>query len=496
MVAICFELLCGQYAGTAADRTRCDWPPSPHRVFLALVGTAHHAGLRDRCDAALRWLESLGEHPEILCGVVSDEQLVRRIGVFVPGNYMLKEEAREEQGWIIGRKELNTFGVTPSDPRLVFVWPSNTVPPDIEPALNELLAHVSFLGRSESQVRSYLCSEPGDIPALPVKFSTDATATEPMLHLAAIYAGMLDDVEGHWKRETALYEARLEREAARQVKSPRKSKAGSPKTSAERRELPGAPAEEIRPFPEQLPIMYHRLASATAPEQARAEPASGISWVRTVRQVGARPIPLAFAPLLADEIRHRLVGRLRGGLIVAPLPFVDHPHADGGVKGVAFLRDLVNLGGVNQTVVAAQVGAFTQAELPNGMHDFVGEGAAMPSLAQWRWAGPSRTWASVTPVLLPRFPDKRRFAEDVGALLRECCAYVGIQESFEFEFDRNSALAGVPPVRRFRLPERYQQRAAFHVVLQFHQPVRGPIILGAGRYLGVGLCAPVTRLRA
>jgi CRISPR-associated protein Csb2 len=26
------------------------------------------------------------------------------------------------------------------------------------------------------------------------------------------------------------------------------------------------------------------------------------------------------------------------------------------------------------------------------------------------------------------------------------------------------------------------------VVLQFEQPVRGPVLLGAGRYLGMGLC--------
>ncbi len=492
MVAICFELLCGQYAGTAANRTQCDWPPSPQRLFLALVATAHHAGLRDRCDAALRWLEKLRDHPEIHCGTVNEEQLVRRIGVFVPGPYMLKEEAQEEQGWIIGRKELDTFGVTPSDPRVVFVWPSHAVPSDIEPGLGELLAHASFLGRSESQVRAYLCDRQEELPALPVKLTADQHAAGRTRHLAAIYSGMLDEVEDHWKRETTLYHARLEREAAKKMKAARKPKTGSKRTSAELRDLPGPPGEEVSPFPEKLPIMYRQIPSAAAPEQTTTAGASHISPLRTVRHVGGRPIPLAFAPLLADDIRNGLVGRLRGGLVVVPLPFVHHPHADGSVKGVAFWRDLESPGDIDENELIARTGSFRRAELPNGTHEFTGEETAMPSLSQRRWAGPSRTWVSVTPVLLPRFPDKRRLREDVGALLRECCAYVGIQELFEFEFDPNGALVGVPPVRRFRLPERYRQRAAFHVVLRFENPVRGPLVLGAGRYLGIGLCMPVT----
>lgn len=491
MVAICFELLCGQYAATSADRTRCDWPASPQRLFLALIATAHHAGIRDRCDAVLRWLESLPDPPEIYCGAVNELQLARRTGVFVPGNYMLKEEAREQQGWIIGRKELDTFAVTPSDPRLVFAWPSQSVPSAIEPVLRDLLAHVSFLGRSESQVRAYVCLKDDELPALPVKFSAAEPATVPLRHLAGLYPGMLDDVEDHWKRETASYEARLHREAAKMTKPTRKARASSRKAESACRELPGAPDEEVHPFPEQLPIMYSQVESGKVLAPRKADSASHISWLRTVRQVNGRSIPLGFAPLLAEDIRHQLVGRLKGGLMVVPLPFVGHPHADSAVKGVTFWLDLQNPGALPDHELIDHAGAFNAAQLPNGRHEFDGEETSIPSLSQWRWGGPSRTWTSVTPVLLPRFPDKRRLAEDVGTSLRECCRYIGLQEPFEFEFDRNAAISGVPPVRRFRLPQRYEDRAGFHVVLRFENPVRGPLVLGVGRYLGIGLCIPV-----
>jgi CRISPR-associated protein Csb2 len=139
-----------------------------------------------------------------------------------------------------------------------------------------------------------------------------------------------------------------------------------------------------------------------------------------------------------------------------------------------------------------QVGTFDRAELSNGAHEFVGEGIDTPTLTASTWLGPSTLWTSVTPVILPRFPGKARFTEDVQAILNECCSYIGIQEPFEYELDRNGALPGVPPVRRFRMPGRYQGRPAFHVVMRFQRPVRGPLILGSGRYLGIGLCMPLS----
>jgi CRISPR-associated protein Csb2 len=32
-----------------------------------------------------------------------------------------------------------------------------------------------------------------------------------------------------------------------------------------------------------------------------------------------------------------------------------------------------------------------------------------------------------------------------------------------------------------------------HAVIQFGAPVEGPLVLGAGRYLGYGLCLPLDR---
>jgi len=34
------------------------------------------------------------------------------------------------------------------------------------------------------------------------------------------------------------------------------------------------------------------------------------------------------------------------------------------------------------------------------------------------------------------------------------------------------------------------KRVCVHVELRFDEPVTGPVLLGVGRYFGVGLCAP------
>ena len=52
-------------------------------------------------------------------------------------------------------------------------------------------------------------------------------------------------------------------------------------------------------------------------------------------------------------------------------------------------------------------------------------------------------------------------------------------------FDRNGARA-----EEFAVPERFAARGLHHVEIAFAQAVRGPLVIGNGRYLGLGLMAP------
>src|SRR6185437_11681255 len=54
-----------RYHGLNEERTTPEWPPSPLRLFQALVANAYQHGLDDALRPALRWLERQGA-PEIL----------------------------------------------------------------------------------------------------------------------------------------------------------------------------------------------------------------------------------------------------------------------------------------------------------------------------------------------------------------------------------------------------------------------------------------------
>ena len=59
---------------------------------------------------------------------------------------------------------------------------------------------------------------------------------------------------------------------------------------------------------------------------------------------------------------------------------------------------------------------------------------------------------------------------------------------------RSCVLPGTAKPRsyqRFPSEARKPQRVLVHVRIAFGQPVHGPLLIGAGRYQGLGLCLPV-----
>ena len=78
-------------------------------------------------------------------------------------------------------------------------------------------------------------------------------------------------------------------------------------------------------------------------------------------------------------------------------------------------------------------------------------------------------------------------------MIGQCCARIGLPAPREVIVTPVSAHAGVPPVRAFSHLQRKDgsRRRHGHAILVFDEPVCGPVILGAGRYRGYGLCRPL-----
>jgi CRISPR-associated protein Csb2 len=190
------------------------------------------------------------------------------------------------------------------------------------------------------------------------------------------------------------------------------------------------------------------------------------------------------------------------------LPFVGFPHADGSILGVAAIlpRDLT--GGDRRAVLRA-LGRVDRLTLARGL-TFEVRRLAEPrprlrTLDPLLWVREGVVWGTVTPILLDRFPGNLRSRNADAALKAEREAETAILEACErIGLPRPRAVSLTAPcfrgsvaAERFRRRDRrgLPPRVRVHALIDFGTAVRGPVLLGAGRYVGLGLCRPLLEER-
>jgi CRISPR-associated protein Csb2 len=123
------------------------------------------------------------------------------------------------------------------------------------------------------------------------------------------------------------------------------------------------------------------------------------------------------------------------------------------------------------------------------------------SLDSTAYTKAASTFGTVTPVVLDRHLKEKGEArqKEVIAQIKSACVNIGLPAPYAVIPDRHSAIEGVPSAQpsgnspewmRWRLPVSLASRPLIHAVIHFSQPVEGPVILGAGRFVGLGLCRP------
>jgi CRISPR-associated protein Csb2 len=196
----------------------------------------------------------------------------------------------------------------------------------------------------------------------------------------------------------------------------------------------------------------------------------------------------------------------RPHVVLAPLPHVGRAHADGHLLGLALIvprgipadEQRRNLGPllfgehdsprpINLTL--GKAGVWT-GEIETGSH------RRSTALRSSTWTGPARHWATVTPIVFDRHPRERGTAkamQGVEQMIADSCTRIGLPVPVEVVLSPVSMFAGVPHSRRFPCLQRKEggNRHHTHAVLKFEKDVIGPVLLGAGRYRGYGLCRPL-----
>jgi len=214
---------------------------------------------------------------------------------------------------------------------------------------------------------------------------------------------------------------------------------------------------------------------------------------RAVMSATANPLPDALHGHGADGRPH---------VAFLALPNADNPQADGHLLGMAVAipdlpeaerRAIVRGVLVGMRSSVADPGSDTRTLRLNvpkiGEVDLTYEpGLIRPwGIRPERWRQGSDHWVSVTPVILDRYPHNG----DVEQEIARSCVQVGLPRPRDIVVSTAPLVAGGIRMRPGDLPEQARGKLFRHVELRFDRKVAGPILLGAGRYLGVGLLAPL-----
>ena len=482
MLTLEIELLTGAYRASLPDGSGSEWPPHPERVFSALVQAWGDGGEERGERAALEWLE-LQELPVVEASTeVSDRDAPT---VFVPPNDAggAEIEVLPDQR----RRQARAFRVAiPGDSVVRFYWPDDPSAPAAA-ALERLARRVASLGHSASLVRFAFGIRAGSVP-------THAWRPDPRgaTVLRVPYGGRLADLERWFSDDGGR--KRVERSRSLRSERYRAPPSGLHATPAARSVFGGVNDwfvfEDAGGFRPDLLAFGHvaRRMRDTLMTVGPQPPPEIVSGHDSQGRPSARP-HVAIVPLANIGWAHSM-GDLLGFAVILPRGVEpDERHA--AIRSLAaFVRFEGDRAHGSLNLRTQDVWSVERSAVPS-----------RASLTPTRWCAVGRTWASVTPVFLDRFPDHGDLIEE-AVLVAAACRNVGLPEPVEIEIHKHSAFAGAPPAYPARgnparldwsLPRgaSYRDRPRRHVVLRFPDPVEGPVILGAARYHGLGLCLPL-----
>ena len=465
MLTISVELLHGTFRadpdGTAntGRLSRAEWPPSPARLFAAMVAAE---GTRDRCrltdGSELEWFERLT--PPVIHAHATPWQQSLLPRYVVTQRSGIKRGAYMEY---IGRwNALVRPGAraTPRDPVVHYVWDAD-VPPAVLAALKIRVARIGYLGASDSPVRVRVETTPPEIAPVAGHFVPDPDGDLGIRVTSAGDLRVLDWVFDAW------------REGGVNV-----SKA-------------------------QFPALRHQAGYKLAGGSTRTERGTVVAWLRVSRAVSGRRVSAVTSIFKKAVLRQHenLIGEppavLHGhgfkkkGYELArflALPDAGYPRSRGRIHGLALWMPP---GTDRATRIAARSSVHSISHLRGtgldlAVRPHAGEPRPIASCPE-RWHRASRRWVTVFPAV-----HERRGRLNLSEVSR-WCRHAGLPAPVAFRSTRSPLVPGgvdLAPVEVNR-PGRPALPYS-HVELLFKEPVIGPVVIGAGRQRGLGLCVQVS----
>jgi CRISPR-associated protein Csb2 len=465
MEAILMKWLCvearflfGKYHGSRSGGRRRDYPPSPHRMFQALVAAANSRGGMDQAaKEALLWLE--GQPPPQIS--VPKASMGTQVNTFVPNNDMnvvasawAKGEKPEKTPEQLKTKKILQPLYLDGDSTVRFLWPVQENTTELE-HICIIARHIRHLGLGIDIV----------VGGGRVVNDSDKNHLSGDNYIPVRGKGWRVPVEG------TLVET-LQRYADKIVATP-------PTVFGE--------------------VAYVREAATRPPK---------LNAFALVDEDGAYSrFDATNAMVVAAELRH--VAHVRAKQLKFDAAFTEG-YVCGHANGIHDKNDRFAYVPVPTLAPAGRDNDIRRVLLIQGRERSEADSLALrlggSSLSGKAWLRPidnldndgvirkytqaAERWATVTPIVLPGHLNGRGLERRQTKLVLKSLAHAGIMTPVsEVSLQLEPIFPGGERASRYRVPEYLQQFTKTHAVITFSEPVIGPLVIGAGRYVGLGLMA-------
>lgn len=375
---------------------------------------------------ALAWIEQQVP-PDVDCGSAVPLQWGRKGKTYVPTNY--PNDTLPD----LRKKQERQFPMAVPDGPVSYVWHADP-PPQVFDSIHRTVERVTHVGRSDSL--AMVAVESGSIPC-------------------------------NWT---------VQDNGAISMRVPRQGRL---------QQLDAAFASGQR-SPIATQVRYGNAASKQVQQEG--------PWEGFVVMRLTKPIAIEHVAQAADALRRAVLSRLGDAA-----PLLAHGHAahihlawvglpnlseygDGTILGLAMVVPKY-CDSIERAQCVAAMLSVDHIMLAGIRFNLARPNGAM-SLQERPWSRPARRWVSATPVVLDRFPKGQITAEEIVA---QSCERAGYPRPNNVELTQNCGIA-MPQANQFRL--RKPGSLYTHVVLEFEQLVKGPMLVGKERYFGLGLFLP------
>lgn len=477
-LCITIRFLTGTYHGRDRDGEP-EWPPSPLRLFQALVAAAG-AGRTDAEHKALRWLEQ--QHvPDITA-------LEPRAVGGIRKHYVPNNDADRQSDHVGSRVEKVFRPLHLSDGTEVqYRWPIADNDRPQADVIKQLAGRLRCLGWGIDVVAGrggFDCEEPAGTK----RWSSSAVGGSGVVRRVP-RDGTLESLDFAHAEKTARFDGGRYRPTDANV------------TTAS---VPYAPASELpaRPW---LVFSLATIADGSRASFWPAKVAELAGQVRHATKLAAKRCEWDQPTIDSYICGHHAKDGDR--LAFLPMSSVGHPHADGMIRRVLIVappRDDKRLNQLRTRLIGPlqpEDGEPTTAMVPLSPQDNVLR----------RYTGVARRWSTVTPAILPGHISRRglggepftldpnelggnaqssvgkKAAKVAVRLLELSDLPLGLVE--RITFSRVPSLPNLPHAMRFAPPSKLQKNQRLHVVVVLKTQVAGPLALGLGRFRGFGLLA-------